>query len=632
MAGAGGDEFSGGDRQDPQPGRHKHAVLIALAEAVVDVEQDLGRAGIYAGHGHVLDQGLGNDHEQGRRNALAGDIRHDAGEMVVVDQEEIIEISSHLLGGVHDRVEIEFLPVRECREMHRQHVRLDVRRDGQLRVEALLLRRDLHDLLDVAAHFLRHVREGPGKHLDLVAGQEDVLHVEGHVVSVHAGDAHSHALDRLDQAVGEDQGGQRRQEDQEGRDEDRREHQVGGIVPQVQDGILRDGIRLLSEQVGRAVQVLLGDHEQLRPTDRLDRGVGDVDFLAVYGEEREAVASLQRLRHEGHEFRVAALLQALELIAARAQLPFAPGGVDQVSVFIDQARVAHAAQTHLRDDLLQFDHPDGAAADGRQLPVHIDGHACHHLISVEIVVQVHRGKICPLMHDSSRVPGPPLRVVRLDLSAAVQLPFRRGVHDDAGASRQGHHAVEQGLAPLHDLQHHVAQAADPEDLLIQLRVGAVGVRRVEQLQGELARVRLRRERDFHRRIGRRLLQHHLHLPGQHLQIVPHGPELPVQDLRLGEHVLLEALRRHLLHGIRHGVHDHGVLLPVRLLHEVRETAHLHDAEHGKDDDRRSDQHDIHSEHFDTKALFHSSLSVSAVIPASGPRPGSTWSSTRPRRA
>ena len=37
-------------------------------------------------------------------NALAGYIGHDQSEMILVDEEEVVEVAAHLLGGVHGRI------------------------------------------------------------------------------------------------------------------------------------------------------------------------------------------------------------------------------------------------------------------------------------------------------------------------------------------------------------------------------------------------------------------------------------------------------------------------------------------------------------------------------------------------
>ena len=75
----------------------------------------------------ILDQRLGNDHEHGRRNALAGNIGDHHGQMVLVDHEEIIEVTADFLGRGHRGIDIEIIPIRKGREDVWQHVGLDRR-------------------------------------------------------------------------------------------------------------------------------------------------------------------------------------------------------------------------------------------------------------------------------------------------------------------------------------------------------------------------------------------------------------------------------------------------------------------------------------------------------------------------
>ena len=70
----------------------------------------------------VFDEGLGDHHEEGGGDALAGDVGDDHGQVVVVHQEEVVEVAAHLLGGVHGGVDIELLPVGEGGEDPGQHV------------------------------------------------------------------------------------------------------------------------------------------------------------------------------------------------------------------------------------------------------------------------------------------------------------------------------------------------------------------------------------------------------------------------------------------------------------------------------------------------------------------------------
>ena len=77
--------------------------------------------------------------------------------MVVVDQEVVVEVAAHFLGGIHDGVEVKFRPVREGGEMGGEHVGLDLGRDGEFCVQALFFRGDIDDLVDISIHFFGHV-------------------------------------------------------------------------------------------------------------------------------------------------------------------------------------------------------------------------------------------------------------------------------------------------------------------------------------------------------------------------------------------------------------------------------------------------------------------------------------------
>ena len=152
MTGAGRNKLSGRNRQDAQPDGHEHGVLISFAEAVVDIAEDFSRSAASVREGDIFDQGLGNDHEESCGHALARDIRHDQSQMVVVDQEKVIEIASHLFGGIHDGIEIKLLPFRKCREMVGQHIDLNIRGDREFGIQALFFCGDIHDLAHIPPH------------------------------------------------------------------------------------------------------------------------------------------------------------------------------------------------------------------------------------------------------------------------------------------------------------------------------------------------------------------------------------------------------------------------------------------------------------------------------------------------
>ena len=80
----------------------------------------------------VLDQSLGDHHEHGCRYALAGNIGDHDREMIVVDHEEIVEVTADFLGRGHCRIDIKVLAFREGREDVWQHVCLYRRSQSKL--------------------------------------------------------------------------------------------------------------------------------------------------------------------------------------------------------------------------------------------------------------------------------------------------------------------------------------------------------------------------------------------------------------------------------------------------------------------------------------------------------------------
>ena len=120
----------------------------------------------------VFDEGLGNHHKQRRGHPLAGYVGDNHRQVVVVHQEEVVEVSAHLLGRVHGGVHVELLPLREGRENPGQHVRLDLGGHVQLGADALLLRRDGGQVLDVLVDLQLHGLDGLGEGLDLIAGAD----------------------------------------------------------------------------------------------------------------------------------------------------------------------------------------------------------------------------------------------------------------------------------------------------------------------------------------------------------------------------------------------------------------------------------------------------------------------------
>ena len=181
---------------DGQPDRYEQACLVALAELCVDISENLCRCA--ALQRPVLDEGLGNDHEQCSGNSLARDICHDQGNVAVIHHEEVVEVSPYFLCGNHGGVQVELLGVGIRRENPRQHVGLDLCSDIELCADALLLRRDPGDLLDVFDRARGKVRKRLCKNLNLILGAEGILHLEEQLVLADFRDLVGHPVDGPD--------------------------------------------------------------------------------------------------------------------------------------------------------------------------------------------------------------------------------------------------------------------------------------------------------------------------------------------------------------------------------------------------------------------------------------------------
>ena len=168
MAGVGRNALSGIQVQDADPYRDEQIRFIAVTELIVDVVENLRRR--VSHQRPVLDQNLGNDHEQRRRYALSGYIRHDHGQMGIIHQEEVVEIAAHFLGRVHGGINLELSPFREGGENIRQHICLNLGGDIQLRADSLLLRGHLQKLPDVGIHILLHLPERLVENAHLILG------------------------------------------------------------------------------------------------------------------------------------------------------------------------------------------------------------------------------------------------------------------------------------------------------------------------------------------------------------------------------------------------------------------------------------------------------------------------------
>ena len=92
------------------------------AEPLVCKLQYLGRAA--AKHSSVLYKYVRDHHKQRRAYTLIRNIGNDHCEMIVIYEIEVIEVSADLQRRCHGCVDIEIIPLRECRELLWQGVLL----------------------------------------------------------------------------------------------------------------------------------------------------------------------------------------------------------------------------------------------------------------------------------------------------------------------------------------------------------------------------------------------------------------------------------------------------------------------------------------------------------------------------
>ena len=196
MAGIGSLEAAGGQFQNSQPDGHKHLRIIAGADILIGSGQDLTR--IITEYGNTLQDDLGSHHEQRRRHTLAGNIGDHQAQMIIINQEVIIEVTADFLGRIHGSIDIEVRPVRESREVMRQHALLNILRQGQLGSDSLLFGRYRLDRFHILDRLMGLFGKTLGQLLDLIAGAEGVFHLELKILAGQMRDSLGHGVERLD--------------------------------------------------------------------------------------------------------------------------------------------------------------------------------------------------------------------------------------------------------------------------------------------------------------------------------------------------------------------------------------------------------------------------------------------------
>ena len=309
VAGVGRRDLSGRDLQDSQPDRDEHLDLIAGAQCLVGLLQNLGRRP--SQHGAALQNHFGNHHEQSRRNALAAHVRHDHAQMILVDQEEVIEIAADLSRGVHFGIQIEFLPVRERRENMRQHAGLNLICHVQLRADPLLFLCDLRDVLDVLLRPLRQLVKRQRQHFDFIIGPVTVLHLEQSSGFAAVNDIVGHLLEGTRDFARRAQRNGDAEEQQQCDCQAVRPFEPVRAGPEGGRRVFIDPVIFRQHLLLRRLRDLLVDQSNRCPADRRHGRAGCVILLSVQCDDGQPRRAVQRFVNEFRHFRIFRLYEIL---------------------------------------------------------------------------------------------------------------------------------------------------------------------------------------------------------------------------------------------------------------------------------------------------------------------------------
>ncbi len=92
MPGVGSSEPAGRKIQNAHPYRDKHLCIVVVTDRIVRLAEDLCRG--ISHHGNALDNDLAGHHEQCSRHPLAGYISDYQSQMIVINQEVVVGVTS----------------------------------------------------------------------------------------------------------------------------------------------------------------------------------------------------------------------------------------------------------------------------------------------------------------------------------------------------------------------------------------------------------------------------------------------------------------------------------------------------------------------------------------------------------
>ena len=114
-----------------------------------------------------------NGHEESGRDALAGYVGNDEYEMVVIECEEIVQVTAYLIGRIHESCQVQLSgPAVIDQRGRRQQRGLQAHGEAELRLHAFLFGQGFLQGDYVAVKILQHLIKGIGQSLKLVSGMD----------------------------------------------------------------------------------------------------------------------------------------------------------------------------------------------------------------------------------------------------------------------------------------------------------------------------------------------------------------------------------------------------------------------------------------------------------------------------
>ena len=166
--------------EHPDKDGHEHHRVIGRGDGMIHLPHDVGRTLIVTRQ--IPEQRPGDGHIERRRHALSRHVADDEEQLVTLD-DEIIEITAHLLGGRHCGKKVQVVTLREDGG---DHPHLNVVGDHQFTLQTFLACRRHFQVLDILFQRRLHIPEG------LAQLQQFVLRVDlrQRRVEITLGDAH----------------------------------------------------------------------------------------------------------------------------------------------------------------------------------------------------------------------------------------------------------------------------------------------------------------------------------------------------------------------------------------------------------------------------------------------------------